>query len=160
MKERGYLALEDPQSKSKFPRCHRPICDVWRSGEIEKPRGRRKKRRKAQTGRRQVVGVQSLAPPSLAPSACAMSASRSTPAQGSRRHRLWRRGVYAWRWRQAQGPFSEMFPPRAYLWESFEKKAKNKKKSALALCPWLLVLFFVSFRIWYDTVHQCPCHIY
>jgi hypothetical protein len=30
-------------------------------------------------------------------------------------------------WRQDKGPFLEIFPPGAYLRESFKKRAKNKK---------------------------------
>ena len=49
--KRGYLALEDLQIKLKFPRSNMPIREVGRSGERENPRGRRKKRKKARTGR-------------------------------------------------------------------------------------------------------------
>jgi len=49
--EQGYLALEDLQIKSKFPRSNMPICEVGRSGERENPRERRKKRKKARVGR-------------------------------------------------------------------------------------------------------------
>ena len=50
-RERGYLALEDLRIKSKFPRFNMPIREVGRSGERKNPRGRRKKRKKARTGR-------------------------------------------------------------------------------------------------------------
>ena len=49
--ERGYLAVEDLWIKSKFPRFNIPIREVERSGESKNPRGRRKKRKKAQAGR-------------------------------------------------------------------------------------------------------------
>ena len=49
--ERGYPALEDLQIKSKFPRSNMLIREVGRSGERKNPRGRRKKRKKARTGR-------------------------------------------------------------------------------------------------------------
>ena len=49
--KRGYLALEDLQIKSKFPRSNMPIREVGRSGERKNPRGRRKKRKKAWAGR-------------------------------------------------------------------------------------------------------------
>ena len=48
--EREYLALEDLRIKSKFPRSNMPIRKVGRSGERKNPRGRRKKRKKAQAG--------------------------------------------------------------------------------------------------------------
>ena len=50
-RERGYLALEDLRIKSKFPRSNMPIREVGQSGERKNPRGRRKKRKKARTGR-------------------------------------------------------------------------------------------------------------
>ena len=49
--ERGYLALEDLRIKSKFSRSNMSIREVGRSGERKNPRGRRKKRKKAQAGR-------------------------------------------------------------------------------------------------------------
>ena len=49
--ERGYLALEDLWTKSKFPRSNMPIREVGRSGERKNPRGRRKKRKKARAER-------------------------------------------------------------------------------------------------------------
>ena len=49
--ERGYLALKDLRIKSKFPRSNMPIHEVGRSGERKNPRGRRKKRKKAQAGK-------------------------------------------------------------------------------------------------------------
>ena len=49
--ERGYLALKDLRIKSKFLRSNMPIHEVGRSGERKNPRGRRKKRKKARTGR-------------------------------------------------------------------------------------------------------------
>ena len=49
--ERGYLALEDLQIKSKFSRFNMSIREVGRSGERKNPRGRRKKRKKARVGR-------------------------------------------------------------------------------------------------------------
>ena len=49
--DRGYLALEDLWIKSKFLRSNMPIREVGRGGESKNPRGRRKKRKKAQAGR-------------------------------------------------------------------------------------------------------------
>jgi hypothetical protein len=49
--ERGYLALEDLQIKSKFPWSKMPIREVRQSGETKNPRRRRKKRKKARGGR-------------------------------------------------------------------------------------------------------------
>jgi hypothetical protein len=49
---------------------------------------------------------------------------------GSWRQKAWRHAVISWRrrlWRQDKGPFFEIFPRGAYLRESFEKRAKNKK---------------------------------
>jgi hypothetical protein len=51
-------------------------------------------------------------------------------SDGSWRHVSWRHDVIAWRhrlWRQAEGPFFEIFPPGIYLKESFKKREKNKK---------------------------------
>ena len=49
--ERGYLAVEDLQIKSKFPRSSMPIREVRRSGESNNARGRRKKRKKPRSGK-------------------------------------------------------------------------------------------------------------
>ena len=50
-REREYLALEDLQIKSKFPRSNMPIREVGRSGKSKNLRGRRKKRKKPWPGR-------------------------------------------------------------------------------------------------------------
>ena len=50
-RERGYLTLKDLRIKSEFPRSNMPIREVGQSGERKNPRGRRKKRKKAQAGR-------------------------------------------------------------------------------------------------------------
>jgi hypothetical protein len=45
--ERGYLALEDLQIKSKFPRSKMPIREVGRSGETKKPERKEKEKEEA-----------------------------------------------------------------------------------------------------------------
>ena len=54
--ERGYLALEDLQIKSKFLRSNMPIHEVGRSGERKKPE-REEKEEKEGSGRKVGAGV-------------------------------------------------------------------------------------------------------
>jgi hypothetical protein len=54
-------------------------------------------------------------------------------------HQLpWRHAVLPWRrrpWRQDNGLFFEIFPPGAYLRESFEKKAKKRRSVTSLVQP-------------------------
>jgi hypothetical protein len=58
---------------------------------------------------------------------------RVATSDASWRQDTWRHDVVAWRhgpWRQAEGPFFEIFPSGAYLRESFKKRAKKQKRRA------------------------------
>jgi hypothetical protein len=94
----------------------------------EKEKEERKKRKEEKKEEADVFAA-CLAPRSMAPSTATSIATVATSTTSWRQER-WRHAVIFWRhrqWRQAEGPFFEIFPPRAYLRESFEKGPKNKK---------------------------------
>jgi hypothetical protein len=118
---REYQALEDQRIKSNFSQSNRTIEEVGRSVQRKNPKSGRKKTRMSRG-----EGGRCMAPRSMAP--------RSPPRQ---RHDGRVNAVISWRrrlWRQDKGLFFEIFPPKAYLRESFEKMAKKQKRRYTSIC--------------------------
>ena len=116
-----------------------PIREVWRSGERNNPRGRRKKSKKARAerlgaGLKHKLDSVDLGANNhgtrLGTKLAAMSAFTPSTWPRPRRQNLWRRDMLArhhQQWRRAKGPNFEIIPLGAYLWFFFKKGLKNKK---------------------------------